>query len=348
MIAPSAIVPFGALLLAMMLWGSSFVAFKYAIMVYDPMVVVFARMALASLFFAATLRRWKPARCARRDIPAMLFMALCEPCFYFVFEGQALRLTSASQAGMVAATLPVLVAVSAWIFLGERLRPRSWVGLVLALGGVAWVSLAGHGTEMAPRPALGNFLEFMAMVCAAGYTVSMKKLCATYSPWFMTAVQAFVGALFFLPLLFLPSTDMPASWPLAPSMAVLYLGTCISIGAYGLYNFGISKLPAWQASAFVNLIPAFSILLGWACLDELLSPAQLVGVGAVFLGVLLSQEFPRTQGAVSSNGSGHAAEGVAFRPAGEGAGREQEPFFARTPESAPEGLVASVGTEREA
>lgn len=348
MILPSGIAPFGALLLAMLLWGSSFVAFKYAVMVYDPVVVVFARMLLASLFFAATLRRWKPQHCERRDIPAMLFMALCEPCFYFAFEGQALRLTSASQAGMVAAALPVLVAVSAWFFLGEKLCPRSWMGLILALGGVAWVSLAGQGTEMAPRPMLGNFLEFMAMVCAAGYTVSMKKLCVTYSPWFMTAVQAFVGTVFFLPLLFLPSTDLPASWPLAPSMAVLYLGVCISIGAYGLYNFGISKLPAWQAAAFVNLIPAFSILLGWVCLDERLNAAQFVGAGVVFTGVLLAQERPRTQGAVPSNSSGHAAEGVAFVPAGEGAGGEQEPFFARTPESAPEGLVASAGTQREA
>ncbi len=348
MIVLSGLAPFFALLTAMVLWGSSFVAFKYAVMVYDPVVVVFVRMLLASLFFAGAFSRWKPAAWRLRDIPAMLFMALCEPCFYFVFEGQALRFTSAAQAGMVAAILPVLVAVLAWFFLGERLRPRSWFGLVLALGGVAWVSVSGQGTESAPRPGFGNFLELMAMVCAAGYTVSMKKLCATYSSWFMTAVQAFVGSIFFLPLVFLPSTELPTVWPLGPSLAVVYLGTGISVGAYGLYNYGISKLPAWQASAFVNLIPAFSILLGWACLGEVLNAAQLLGAGVVFLGVLLSQEFPRTSAANESDGSGHAPEGVAFVPAGEGARGGQEPLFTRTPESTPEGLIASAGAEREA
>lgn len=290
MFAFSNIVYTGALLTAMLLWGSSFVAFKYAISAYDPIVIVFARMALATLVFAAALPLWKPRHIRRRDVPMMIFMALCEPCLYFVFEGQALTLTTASQAGMVSAILPLLVAVTAWFCLGEHLAPRSWAGLALALVGVAWVSVSGHSTETAPRPILGNFLELLGMICAAGYTVSLKKLCATYSPWFLTAVQALVGMLFFFPLLFLPSTQLPTALPWGPSLAVVYLGVCISIGAYGFYNFGISKLPAWQASAFINLVPVFSILLGWICLDEYLTTAQICGAAVVFLGVILSQE----------------------------------------------------------
>ena len=283
--------PFFALSLAMLLWGSSFVAFKYAVMTFDPIVVVFARMFVSAALFLLVLPLWRPRSVKRGDIWFMVFMALCEPCLYFVFEGQALTLTTASQAGMVAATLPVLVAVCAGFLLGERLSRRSWMGLLLALAGVAWVSLSGTATEVAPRPVLGNFLELAAMLCAAGYTVSMKKLCASYSPWFLTAVQSLVGTVFFLPLLFLPSTDLPQAFPAGPSMAVMYLAVGISIGAYGLYNFGISRLPAWQASAFVNLIPVISMLLGWAWLGESLNAAQLAGVAVVFGGVVLSQEW---------------------------------------------------------
>jgi drug/metabolite transporter (DMT)-like permease len=284
---------FLALLVAMLLWGSSFVAFKYAVMVYDPIAVVFARMVLSSLLFLCVLPLWRPQTVLRKDVPLMVFMAVCEPCLYFLFEGYALTLTSASQAGMVAATLPVLVAVCAGIFLGERLAPRSWAGLVLALVGVTWVSVSGNSTETAPRPVLGNFLELLGMLCAAGYTVSMKKLCASYSPWFLTAVQSFAGSVFFLPLLLLPSTTLPTSLPVGPTLAVVYLGVCISIGAYGLYNYGISKLPAWQASAFINLIPVFSILLGWICLGEQTSLTQFFGMALVLGGVLMSQHRPR-------------------------------------------------------
>lgn len=287
--------PFISLFVGMLLWGSSFVAFKYAVMFFDPIFVVFMRMALSAFLFLLVLPRWRPQNLRREDLGFMVFMALCEPCFYFVFEGQALTMTSASQAGMVAATMPILVAVCAGFFLGEYLSVRSWTGLILAVAGVVWVSISGVATEAAPRPLMGNFLELLAMVCAAGYTVSMKKLCARYSPWFLTAVQSMVGTVFFLPLLFLPSTVMPQAFPLGPSLAVLYLCVCISIGAYGFYNYGISKLPAWQASAFVNLIPVFSILLGWLCLDERLNFSQLLGVGAVFGGVLLCQQWPESE-----------------------------------------------------
>jgi len=284
--------PFAALLVAMLLWGSSFVAFKYAVMVYDPVVVVFARMAISALLFLLVLPLWRPRNIRRKDLAFMVFMATCEPCLYFLFEGQALTYTAASQAGMVAATLPVLVAMCAGFFLGERLTPRSWAGLFLALAGVALVSVSGDATAAAPRPVLGNFLELLAMLCAAGYTVSMKKLCATYSPWFLTAVQSLVGTVFFTPLLLLPSTTLPPAFPAGQSAAVLYLAVCISIGAYGLYNFGISRMPAWQASAFVNLIPVFSMLLGWLCLGEHLNTPQMFGVAVVFGGVLLSQVRP--------------------------------------------------------
>lgn len=289
-----------ALLVAMLLWGSSYVAFKYAVMSYDPVVVVFARMVLSALVFLCVLPLWRPRTVLRKDLPLMAFMALCEPCLYFLFEGQALTLTSASQAGMVAATLPVLVAVCAGIFLGERLTVRSWIGLVLAVAGVAWVSVSGYATAASPNPVRGNFLEFLAMLCAAGYTVSMKRLCASYSPWFLTAAQSFAGSVFFFPLLFVPSTALPTTLPVGPTLAVVYLGVCISIGAYGLYNFGISKLPAWQASAFINLIPVFSIFLGWLCLGEHINLNQFLGAVLVFCGVIMSQDRRRKEDALAS------------------------------------------------
>jgi drug/metabolite transporter (DMT)-like permease len=305
-------VPFFALLLAMILWGSSFVAFKYAVMFFDPIVVVFGRMIVSALIFLLFLRVWRPVQVRKQDLGLMLFMALCEPCLYFWFEGKALTLTTASQAGMVAATLPVLVAVMSGLLLGECLTRKSWIGLLLALAGVCWVSVAGTASETAPNPLMGNALEFAAMLCATGYTISMKKLCAVYSPWFLTAVQSLVGTLFFFPLLFLPSTSIPSAWPTGPTMAVLYLAVCINIGAYGLYNYGISKLPAWQASAFVNLIPVFSMILGWALLGEVMNASQLAGVCVVFCGVVLSQQWP----SISIHRSGSNGMGISEGKAG--------------------------------
>lgn len=279
----------GALFAATVLWAGSFIAMKLAIGVYGPMVVVFARMVLASGCLLLLVRRFKSVRYQRGDWKLLLFMALCEPCLYFVCEGMALTYTSASQAGMIVAMLPLMVAMAAWVVLKERLRPRTWFGFLLAILGVIWLTLLSESTDHAPNPLLGNFLEFLAMCCATGSMIALKKLCVRYSPLFLTTVQAFVGCVFFLPIMFLPGTTMPDTFHLGAVLSILYLGIGVTIVAYWFYNFGISRLPAGQASIFVNLIPVITLFLGWLILGERLMPMQYAAAFLVLTGVFLSQ-----------------------------------------------------------
>ncbi len=273
----------------MLLWASSFIAFKIAFTGFDPMVAVLGRMAFAAVAFVLLWSRIPKVRPTRADVGAMAFMSLCEPCLYFIFEAKALQNTTASQAGMITSLLPLLVALAAGVSLKERFTPRVWAGFALAILGAVWLSLAAEAQDNAPHPLLGNFLEFLAMVCATGYTVSCKHLSARHSPLFLTAVQSFAGTLFFLPILFLPDVTLPTSLPLLPTLAVLYLGVVITMGAYGLYNYGISKIPAGQAAAFVNLIPVFSAIMGITLLGETFTPYQYAAAVLVLGGVSLSQ-----------------------------------------------------------
>ncbi len=279
-----------ALLLAMFLWASSFIALKLAFMAYDPMVVIFGRMAVASLCFLLLLKNIRRNSYRQGDWKPLMFMAFCEPCLYFIFEALALKNTDASQAGMICALLPLLMAVAARLVLKETITRLTLSGFFLAIVGAVGLSAAATSTEQSPNPILGNFLEFVAMVCAVGYMITVKTLSDRYSPWFLTAVQAWVGAVFYLPLLFLPGTTWPTSFVPLPFFSIIYLGVFITLGAYGLYNYGMSKVPASQASAFVNLIPVITLALGWAVLDEKLTIVQYGGSALVLAGVYLSHK----------------------------------------------------------
>ena len=276
----------------MVLWASSFIALKLAFRSYDPMVVIFSRMVVAGICFLVLSRKFAGVAYHRGDWKPILFMAFCEPCLYFLFEAQALKLTTASQAGMIASLLPLLVAFFARIFLKEIVTLRTLTGLFIAVAGAVWLSLAGNPATGAPNPPLGNFLEFMAMVCATGYVITLKRLTSRYSPFLLTAFQAFVGSIFYFPFLLLPTTVLPTEFHWTGAAAIVYLGAFISLGAYGLYNFGVSRIPASQASAFVNLIPVFTILLGWLILDERFTPLQWPAVGVIFGGLFFSQDKP--------------------------------------------------------
>lgn len=276
------------LVVAMALWGSSFIALKWAFAELPALWVIFGRMALGSLVFLLAWRWRGRLRYRRGDWKYLLGLAACEPCLYFIFEALALQNTSASQAGMITALLPLLVAMGAFVFLRERISRTTLAGFLLALVGAVWLSLAGDADQHAPNPLLGNFYELLAMLCAMGYTLLLKHLSARYSAFILTAMQAFIGSLFFLPLALL-SAPMPASISLQGLAAVAYLGVVVTVGAYGLYNYGVSQLPASQASGFTNLIPLFTLVFAMLLLGERLNTMQLFAAALVFGGVALSQ-----------------------------------------------------------
>lgn len=283
--------PFIALLLAMIIWSSSFIALKIAFRLYDPMVVIFGRMCVASICFLCLWKYiFKGFKYVKGDYKILLFMAFCEPCLYFIFEGIALVNTSASQAGVITATAPIFVLGAAAIFLKEKYNLQSWLGALAALACVCWLTLASSPDESAPHPVLGNICEIIAMICATGYTISLKALTKRYSPLFLTAIQAFIGAFFYLPILFLPVVETPSEFGLIPLMAVLYLGAAVTLGAYGCYNYGLKYVPAAQAASYINLIPLFSVSMAWLFLGETLNIQQFLAAFGIVIGVYITQK----------------------------------------------------------
>lgn len=213
-----------ALFGAVLLWSSSFIALKIAVSAFDPMVMVFGRM-LSSLVALMLLRVtvWRRAeapmlldrRVTRREWKYIVLLALCEPCFYFVFEGYAMIYTTASQAG--------------WS--SRRCLWRSWsrrgccsanaaparLDRVCAgrrRGRLAERWIRSHGS--APNPIFGNFLEVLAMLCGALYVVCAKQLSSRCSPVLITTMQSLIGLLFFLCLLPLPAVNFRTVSPCCP------------------------------------------------------------------------------------------------------------------------------------
>ena len=285
------LLPYLSLLSATLLWASSFVALKIAFRNFDPMFVIFSRMLVGSICFLFLFRLYQDTSIHKKDLFSLFLLVFFEPCLYFLFEAKALQYTTASQAGMISAFLPMLVAVGAFFVLKENLTPKILTGLFISIAGVFWLSLSGTPALDAPNPALGNFYEFLAMIFAAGYTIVLKKLTRRgYPALFLTAIQAFAGSIFYFPILFLPSTELPVSFDPVSLGAIVYLGSAVTLGAYACFNYGVSQIPAGQAAAFVNLIPVFSLLLGIIILKDTLSAQQCVACLIIFSGLLISQD----------------------------------------------------------
>ncbi|WP_205729264.1 DMT family transporter [Ferrimonas aestuarii] len=277
-----------ALVGAMILWASSFIALKVAFQSYDPWTVIAGRMWVASFCFVLFWKKLFNFQYQAGDWKVLAIMGAVEPCLYFVLEGMALQYTSAGQAGMVTALSPVMVAVVAFFALGERINKVAALGLTIAIGGVVLLGSTGEATESAPNPMLGNFLELLAMLCAAIFSVCLKVLSKRYSALTLTAYMSAVGAVFFTPLALLKG----GPWFVSSQAisAILFLGAFVTLGAYLLYNYAIAHMPVTRAASFVNLIPVFTLILAYLWLGETLTGIQFVACGIVLFGVVLSQK----------------------------------------------------------
>ncbi|MBI4807096.1 MAG: DMT family transporter [Desulfovibrio sp.] len=274
----------------MLLYGGSFVAMKAAVQYLDPWLIVLGRLLLALAAFSLYWKRIPPINKVRAHIPKLMLMALSEPCLYFVFEAKALTLTQASQAGVITALLPVMVACAAGLFLHERTSRRGWLGLAMGVAGATLLSAFAPEDQYSPNPALGNLLEFAAMACATVYTLMVKHLVRVFPPLFLTAFQVIIGAIFFLPALLISPWPAEIHWEALAAIA--YLGIGVSVGAYSLYNYCLSKLTAGSVAAAVNLIPAFTLMLGWLLLGESLQGWQWFGIALILTGARLAGHTP--------------------------------------------------------
>lgn len=281
--------PILAVLAAVLLWGSAFAAMKYLVATLNPWTVMWLRTGIATLVLTPFTARLSGPVKKGKDRIALALTALFMPCLYFLFESYALTYTSATQAGLISASLPLMVAVGAGIFFKEKTTLWGWTGLILSIAGVAALTFSGNPSSNAVNPALGNALELIAMACAAGYMLLVKRLSASYGPWTITAVQNAAGCLFFIPGLYLLLRDGLGQDPATILIVAGYLGAFVTLGAFGLYNIGMSRLPAGKASAFINLVPAIAAFFGWIVLGETLTFTQILSSLIIFAGVGLAQ-----------------------------------------------------------
>ena len=278
-----------SLIFAMFIWASSFVALKSAMNDLGPFTVIFFRMLIASLCFLYFIKGFLKYNFSKKDIKFILLLALFEPCLYFIFESKALQLTSASQAGMITSLMPIITAMVAGYFLKEIISKQMIFGSLIAMSGAIWLSLQGTSSLDAPNPLLGNFLEFLAMLCAAFYTVTVRYLSDRYSALFITVIKVFIGTIFFIPLFIYEYVDIGLNMTLQSFLWVAYLGVIVTLGGYGLYNYALTKIEASKASIFIYLIPVFTLFLAYFMLNEKLSSLEFIACFIILFGVFISE-----------------------------------------------------------
>jgi drug/metabolite transporter (DMT)-like permease len=218
----------------------------------------------------------------RRADRIFWFSSLCW-CGMFTFYMMALMLTSVANVLVTMSIGPLVTALFAWIFIGHRVPARTWVAIVVAGIGIAWM----FGAQLTGVLWLGTVVALgVPFSGAANWTLTQHAHAKGHDVDLMPAVLvgAFLSCLITLPLA-LPLQATPHDLGL---LAGLGLGQLAIPCVLSVMCARILKAPEMSLLALLEV--PFGIALAWAGANEAPDAAVLSG-GALVIGALVANEW---------------------------------------------------------
>ena len=265
-------------------WSSAFPAAKFAISTSPPALYLAMRFLIA----AALLLGWAAWRRQLRNVPwgTLMGLGLLNQAGYQTLAWLAMGTVSAGLATIVTSLNPVLVAVLAVPFLGERMTWRKIAGLVFGFAGAAFV--VRNRIMLSGEDPHGVILLVIGMLSMTFGTLLFKRLAPVAALPVAVGVQM-VGSgltLLVVGLVFEPVSAMHFGTTFWASMA-WFVGV-VSIGSFLLWFFLLRQGSASAASSLHFLMPPLGVLMSWAVLGEPLHGLDLLGIVPIALGIRLA------------------------------------------------------------
>jgi len=277
---------------AVSIWGISFSLIKVALDEVPPFAFNALRFPLAVILL---LLGWKmqgrPEHNLKADFWALATIGVMGYVGYQMFFVSGVVRTTASNAALIMATVPVFIAVINSWRKSESLGGWAWLGVLLSVAGIALIIQAGDGLSMGRQMLIGNALIVGAAIAWASYTVAAAPYLARHSALGVT-VLSMGAATVVLVLIGLPQA-LTVDWrsvTLLAWIAILYTSILGVAGAYFLWNVGVQRLGGTRASIYSNLVPVIAVITAALTLHEKISALQLIGGAIILIGIGLTRK----------------------------------------------------------
>lgn len=269
------------------LWSGGYVVAKVGIRHAEPLTLLALRygavvIAMAALF--AILR--PPLPRSRADWGHLAIVGLLIQVIYFGFSYLSFRDGVASgTVALIMSLQPVLVAILAPSWTGDRIGWRRWGGLALGLAGTAAVILAR--LEVAAPPLAGFVFAGIGLAGMTAATLWEKRFGLTHHPVTANLIGFVAGFLGILPFaLIFESQQVDWNWEFAGALAYLVIAN--SLIATSLLLAMIRAGEVARVSALLFLVPPGAALIAWGVLGEVMPPLAWAGMAAAGVGVLIA------------------------------------------------------------
>ncbi len=269
-----------------LMWSTGFIGAKLGMPYAEPFTFLLLRFILVTATLtAAALVAGAPWPRSRGEILSICVVGVLIHGGYLggIFKAISLGLP-AGVAALIAGTQPLLTAIAAGPLLGERLRPRQWLGIGLGLVGVALV--VGEKLTIGWNDVAGVALCLTAVFGITFGTLYQKRHGAAMDLRTGAAIQFMAAGLVMLGLA-LATERMSVTWSGEFVFALAWLVLVLSVGAVSLLYILIRRGAAAKVASLFYLVPPVTAAIAFVLFGEELGPLALAGMVVAVIGVAL-------------------------------------------------------------
>ena len=271
-----------------LLWSTGFIVAKFGLPFAPPLTFLTLRCSCVLLVLIPCVLIWKAPWPRGSAIGHIAVAGLLMQAGYLGGVWCAIKLgMPAGLSALIVGMQPILTAACAPL-IGERVRPRQWLGLLFGLAGVALVVAAK--INLVGLSALSIGFCLMALLSITAGTMYQRRFCPHFDLRTGTVIQFASTVLVLLPLAVLfESFSLPlttVAWTPRFIGALLWSVLALSIGAIFLLFKLLRRSDATQVTSLLYLTPPTTAVMAWLMFGEAFSLVGMLGMAVAVVGVI--------------------------------------------------------------
>jgi drug/metabolite transporter (DMT)-like permease len=285
----SSYLPYLALAAVCLIWGTTYLALRIAVLHFPPFLFSGIRQTVAGLILTGFMLAFSKATLPSKQ--HLLRQAIGG--FFLITLGNGLVAWGemhipSSIAAIICSLMPlVVILINLSVNREEKPNVPIILGTMLGLTGIIMI-FGEHLDEFSTLGyTLGIITTFGAIVSWAGGSIWIKKHNVDSNPFLNAGLQMLFGGLFMFPASLVFDDLSHVSWSPEAGWSMLYLVVFGSIIAYACYSYALRKLPMTIVSMYAYINPLVAVLLGWMVLDEKLSVRMGMAIVITIAGIYI-------------------------------------------------------------
>lgn len=268
------------------MWSSAFTSARVIVEYAPPLTALAFRFLISGLIGVGIA--WvlgQSARLTRKQWLGVLIFGVCQNALYLGLNFIAMQTVDASLAAIIASTMPLLVALVGWAFLGQRLRALGAAGLI---AGVIGVTIIMGARLQGGVDVYGVVLCVVGVISLTVATLAVLGASSGGNVLMIVGLQMLVGsAVLWVPALAWENFDVQWTWQLI--VAFIYTTLVPGLLATLVWFLLVGRIGAVKASTFHFLNPFFGVAVAAVLLGEKLGRWDIMGVVIIAAGILAVQ-----------------------------------------------------------